>query len=183
MQLYLCLFFCLCSSTTFDGAAAAQASNNSVSASAFEGKILNLTKGNGKDTEEAVKHSTSQKEDEANGNKSIFRQNEISNQAIVEGLPEDSTIRPGVAPGLKFGGTGSCPDLPWVSTTGPNGKTISGVTYKYSKSQIRIVCACHGTHMSPEEFIQHASAEVLDAENNTGVASFPSSNAAASAQS
>ena len=66
----------------------------------------------------------------------------------TEGVPpEYPAIRPGIAAELKFGGSGSSPNLPWVSTTGPgpNGKTISGVTYRYGVTQIRIVCACHGS--------------------------------------
>ncbi|MCL7027126.1 hypothetical protein MKW94_003740 [Papaver nudicaule] len=99
---------------------------------------------------------------------------------------ECSTIKSGIAPGLKFGGCGSYPDLPWVSTTGPSpdGKTISGVTYKYDKNQMRIVCACHGTHMSPEEFVLHASnSDKPNPDNNAGLASFPNNSPAASAKS
>lgn len=74
---------------------------------------------------------------------------------------EYPAIRPGMAAEVKFGGSGSLPNLPWVSTSGPgpNGRTISGVTYRFSSNQIKIVCACHGLHMSPEDFIQHASEE------------------------
>jgi hypothetical protein len=95
-----------------------------------------------------------------------------------------SAIRPGIAPNVKFGGSGSYPDLPWVSTTGsgPNGRTISGVTYNFGKNEVKIVCACHGTHMTPEEFIRHASADVTDQENNTTMPAFPAGNQAASAQ-
>lgn len=103
---------------------------------------------------------------------------------MVEGFPrEGSAIKPGIAADLKFGGSGSYPDLPWVSTIGPgpNGKTISGVTYKYSANQVKIVCACHGSHMTHEEFVQHASGDA--AETNAGLAGFPSSSAAASASS
>lgn len=100
---------------------------------------------------------------------------------------ESSAIKPGIAASLIFGGSGSCPDLPWVSATGPgpNGKTISGVTYKYSSNQVKIVCACHGTHMTPEEFVQHAGGGGEAAENNNtnnnnaGSGSFPGSGAAA----
>ncbi|KAJ9551126.1 hypothetical protein OSB04_015171 [Centaurea solstitialis] len=108
--------------------------------------------------------------------------------ARVEGLPSEyPAIRPGIAAELKFGGSGSSPNLPWVSTTGPgpNGKTISGVTYRYSGTQIRIVCACHGSHMSPEEFVQHATEEQTpnpNGGNGSGLPSFPNSNPAASAQ-
>ncbi|KAF3339693.1 ninja-family protein mc410 [Carex littledalei] len=78
-------------------------------------------------------------------------------------------IRRGIGSEIQFGGSGSRPDLPWVSTTGsgPNGKTISGVTYRYgpAKEQLRIVCACHGTHLSPEEFVHHASSDAANSEN------------------
>lgn len=110
----------------------------------------------------------------------------VIGQSKPEGLlPEHPAIRPGIAAELKFGGSGSSPNLPWVSTTGPgpNGKTISGVTYRYSGTQIRIVCACHGSHMSPEEFVQHASEEQPSLNGGTaGLPSFSNSNPAASAQ-
>ncbi|GER48326.1 Ninja-family protein mc410 [Striga asiatica] len=104
--------------------------------------------------------------------------------AAAELIPgEFPAIRPGIAGEVKFGGCGSYPNLPWVSTTGqgPNGRTISGVTYRFSPTQIRIVCACHGSHMSPEEFVRHASAEESQAPD--ALTSLPSSNPAASAQS
>ncbi|KAI3754238.1 hypothetical protein L1987_54017 [Smallanthus sonchifolius] len=106
-------------------------------------------------------------------------------QSKPEGYPEYPAIRPGIAAELKFGGSGSSPNLPWVSTTGPgqNGKTISGVTYKYSGTQIRIVCACHGSHMSPEEFVQHAAEEQPNLNGGpVGLPSFSNNNPAASAQ-
>ena len=101
-------------------------------------------------------------------------------------------IKPGMAADLKFGGSGSLPNLPWVSTTGPgpNGRTISGVTYRFRTNQIKIVCACHGLHMPPEDFIQHASDEPPPATDGTAaaassvLASFPgTSNTTASAKS
>ncbi|CAH9066408.1 unnamed protein product [Cuscuta europaea] len=111
-----------------------------------------------------------------------------------DGLPpthrlDFSLIKPGLAADVKFGGCGSYPNLPWVSTTGsgPNGKTISGVTYRYSPTQIKIVCACHGTHMSPEEFVRHATEEQTTTQDvvvgGGVVTSFPNSNYAASTQS
>uniref|UniRef100_A0A0E0A2N4 Ninja-family protein n=1 Tax=Oryza glumipatula TaxID=40148 RepID=A0A0E0A2N4_9ORYZ len=95
-----------------------------------------------------------------------------------------SAIRPGIAPNVKFGGSGSYPDLPWVSTTGtgPNGRTISGVTYKFGRNEVKIVCACHGTHMTPEEFMRHASADAPGQENSATLPAFPVGNQAASAQ-
>ncbi|KAH9605049.1 hypothetical protein KSS87_001269 [Heliosperma pusillum] len=91
---------------------------------------------------------------------------------------EYPAIKPGIASEVKFGGSGSFPNLPWVSTTGPgpNGKTISGVTYKYNATQIKIVCACHGIHLSPEEFVQHACEDQSRVVPSTGLASLRSSN-------
>ncbi|XP_020528662.1 ninja-family protein Os05g0558800 isoform X2 [Amborella trichopoda] len=93
---------------------------------------------------------------------------------------EGSGIRPGIAPSVKFGGSGSFPDLPWVSATGSNGKTISGVTYKYDRNQIKIVCACHSYHMSPDEFLHHANTEGLNSDGTLGLAAISNDNQAAS---
>ncbi|XP_024357400.1 uncharacterized protein [Physcomitrium patens] len=65
---------------------------------------------------------------------------------------EALSLQAGIAAGQQFGGTGSTPDLPWVTCNG----TISGVLYRVEKGQVRIVCACHGRHMTPAEFVQHA---------------------------
>lgn len=157
--------------------------HNSPEASHYDARALELTKGDGKQhpTEEG---SSCQTEDDVKGNNVIFRSKDGTDQAITEVFSyESSAIRPGIAADMKFGGSGSHPNLPWVSTTGSNGKTISGVTYRYSRDQIRIVCACHGSHMSPEEFVQHASEEHANPETGTGLAPFPSSNPATSAQS
>ncbi|WOG81142.1 hypothetical protein DCAR_0100287 [Daucus carota subsp. sativus] len=50
------------------------------------------------------------------------------------------------------------PQMPCVSTTGngPNGKTITGFLYRYTKTEVCIVCVCHGTSFSPAEFVKHA---------------------------
>ncbi|XP_019448897.1 PREDICTED: ninja-family protein AFP3-like isoform X2 [Lupinus angustifolius] len=50
----------------------------------------------------------------------------------------------------------SLPQMPYVSTTGQNGKTVNGFLYKYSKSEVSIVCVCHGSTFSPAEFVHHA---------------------------
>ncbi|KAL3623826.1 hypothetical protein CASFOL_032642 [Castilleja foliolosa] len=124
------------------------------------------------------------------GNAATHQTKDVSDHPkAAESIPNEfPAIRSGIAADLKFGGCGSYPNLPWVSTTGqgPNGRTISGVTYKYNPTQIRIVCACHGTHMSPEEFVCHASAEDNSTTNDGAaliLSSLPSSNPAASAQS
>ncbi|MQL82263.1 hypothetical protein Taro_014738 [Colocasia esculenta] len=161
-----------------------QGPNNPPQTVVYDGKVGEVGKGSGKQVEETGTSSPSPAEDEVKANKSTFRPKEMFKPAAVEGFPhEGSAIKPGIAPGLKFGGSGSYPDLPWVSTTGPgpNGKTISGVTYKYSPNQVKIVCACHGFHMTPEEFIQHASGEATEA-NAALAAALPSSRRAILAQ-
>ncbi|XP_061339117.1 ninja-family protein 2-like [Gastrolobium bilobum] len=52
----------------------------------------------------------------------------------------------------------SLPRMPYVSTTGngPNGKTVNGFLYRCTKSEVSIVCVCHGSTFSPTEFVQHA---------------------------
>ncbi|THU70687.1 hypothetical protein C4D60_Mb08t27600 [Musa balbisiana] len=143
----------------------------------YENKLAGLAKGNCKHIVETGASSSS-KAEEGKGISSILRQKETTNPLVVEGFRHDgSAIKPGVASNLQFGGCGSFPDLPWVSATGPGpkGKTISGVTYKYSKNQIKVVCACHGSHMSPEEFLRHASADAMNPENSMSLASFTSS--------
>lgn len=54
--------------------------------------------------------------------------------------------------------TPSLPHMPCVSTTGngPSGKTINGFLYRYTKTEVSIVCVCHGTSFSPAEFVLHA---------------------------
>ncbi|KAJ9167858.1 hypothetical protein P3X46_019448 [Hevea brasiliensis] len=160
-------------------------SRNSSEATLYEGRTLERVKGDGKQhiTEEGF---TSQTEDDVKGSSMNLGAKDAPGPSTAEGFSYDfSAIKPGIASDIKFGGCGSYPNLPWVSTTGsgPHGRTISGVTYRYSANQIRIVCACHGSHMLPEEFVRHASEENVNPDNGTGVASFPSANPAASAQS
>lgn len=138
----------------------------------YEGKSLDAVKANNNKYLGEV-GTSSKIQDEGKENFAIFRPKETASQPVVEGSSQrGSTIKPGIASEIKFGGCGSCPDLPWVSTTGPgpNGKTISGVTYKFSQNQVKVVCACHGTHMSPEEFVLHASADAARAENDGNTA-------------
>ncbi|XP_022754997.1 ninja-family protein mc410 [Durio zibethinus] len=173
-----------------DGLKISQASmhtieHNSLEAAQHDGRTFGLVKGEGKQhaTEEG---SSTQAEEDVKASSMNLRTNAASDRPTAEGLSLDfSAIKPGIAADLKFGGSGSYPNLPWVSTTGtgPHGRTISGVTYRFSANQIKIVCACHGTHMSPEEFIRHASEECPNPDNSNGLATFPSTNPSASAQS
>ncbi|KZV15514.1 ninja-family protein mc410-like [Dorcoceras hygrometricum] len=165
-------------------AAATMNAHKSFESTQYDGRAIELGKSNGKqhDREDG---SLSHAEGDLTGNNMAHLVKDASNQPKSESFPSDyPAIRPGIAADLKFGGCGTYPNLPWVSTTDPrpNGRTISGVTYRYSPTQIRIVCACHGSHMSPEEFIGHATEENSTQESGAGLASLPNSNPAASAQ-
>lgn len=50
-------------------------------------------------------------------------------------------------------------EMPCVSTRGegPNGRRIEGFLYQYRKGEeVRIVCVCHGSFLTPAEFVKHA---------------------------
>ncbi|GMH13693.1 hypothetical protein Nepgr_015534 [Nepenthes gracilis] len=123
--------------------------------------------------------SSLRKEDDMRGSGVQLRGKAASEVPMANSFPSEySAIRPGIAADIKFGGSGSLPSLPWVSTTGPgpNGRAISGATYKYNANQIKIVCACHGSHMSPEEFIRHAAEEQFAPDGAAGFPLVPTSN-------
>ncbi|CAL0312502.1 unnamed protein product [Lupinus luteus] len=154
--------------------------NKTSEAMAYEGRSLERPKVGAKQrlTEEG---SFTQPED-VKGSSTNLRAKDVSDQPTGEESTIDfSVIKPGLAADLKFGGGGSCPNLPWVSTTGSNGKTISGVTYRYSTNQIRIVCACHGSHMTPEEFIRHANDDQPNPEGGAVLGAVANGNPAGSA--
>ncbi|XP_061992128.1 ninja-family protein AFP1 [Rosa rugosa] len=55
--------------------------------------------------------------------------------------------------------TNAMEDMPCVFTKGdgPNGRKIEGILYRYGKGEeVRIMCVCHGTFLSPAEFVKHA---------------------------
>lgn len=56
-------------------------------------------------------------------------------------------------------GISAMEDMPCVFTKGdgPNGRVVEGILYKYGKGEeVRIMCVCHGSFLSPGEFIKHA---------------------------
>ncbi|KAA8529328.1 hypothetical protein F0562_033873 [Nyssa sinensis] len=56
-------------------------------------------------------------------------------------------------------GVNAMEDMPCVFTKGegPNGRRIEGILYKYGKGEeVRIMCICHGSFLSPAEFVKHA---------------------------
>ncbi|CAK7326211.1 unnamed protein product [Dovyalis caffra] len=62
-------------------------------------------------------------------------------------------------------GTNAMEDMPCVFTKGdgPNGKRVDGILYKYGKGEeVRIMCVCHGSFLSPAEFVKHAGGSDVD---------------------
>ncbi|KAJ6843344.1 ninja-family protein AFP3-like [Iris pallida] len=56
-------------------------------------------------------------------------------------------------------------EMPCVSTRGegPDGRRIEGFLYKYRKGgEVRIVCVCHGSFLTPAEFVKHAGGGDVD---------------------
>ncbi|XP_076885314.1 ninja-family protein AFP3-like [Bidens hawaiensis] len=50
-------------------------------------------------------------------------------------------------------------DMPCVFTQGdgPGGRRIEGILYKYGKGEeVKIMCVCHGSFLTPAEFVRHA---------------------------
>ncbi|KAJ8563042.1 hypothetical protein K7X08_031494 [Anisodus acutangulus] len=61
-------------------------------------------------------------------------------------------------------GANALGDMPCVFTKGdgPSGRRIDGILYKYGKGEeIRIMCVCHGSFLSPAEFVKHAGGGVV----------------------
>ncbi|XP_050204901.1 uncharacterized protein LOC126654941 [Mercurialis annua] len=85
----------------------------------------------------------------------IESENQTTSTPLMEskgdmGKPPEPQPQNHAAPPLPF--------MPCVSTTGngPNGKTVNGFLYRYTKSEVSIICVCHGSSFSPAEFVQHA---------------------------
>ncbi|XP_010448534.1 PREDICTED: ninja-family protein AFP4-like [Camelina sativa] len=61
-------------------------------------------------------------------------------------------------------------DMPCVSTrdVGADGKRVEGFLYWYggNKEEVKIVCVCHGSFLSPAEFVRHGGCTVSD--DNSG---------------
>ncbi|CAH8259000.1 unnamed protein product [Arabidopsis lyrata] len=57
-------------------------------------------------------------------------------------------------------------DMPCVSTrdVGADGKRVEGFLYWYGgkKEEVKIVCVCHGSFLSPAEFVRHGGGTISD---------------------
>jgi len=112
---------------------------------------------------------------------------QITIKSTHDTLAQDnsSNLKSGTTSSQLVGDNASIPNFHWVTTTGvgPNGITISGILSSYSSSQVKIVCICHGTQMSPAEFVQHAgSIDVSNPERSIVVNPIPVKIAATSAR-
>ncbi|CAI0463134.1 unnamed protein product [Linum tenue] len=67
--------------------------------------------------------------------------------------------------GREAGTTSAMEDMPCVFTIGdgPNGRRVEGILYKYGRGEeVRIMCVCHGSFLSPAEFVKHAGGINVD---------------------
>lgn len=107
-----------------------------------------------------------------------------SQQVSASNATTDKTSDPKISEDKRPLTQSSLPKMPCVSTTGPspNGKTISGFLYSYSRDEVSIVCVCHGTFLSPAEFVQHSGrTDLSHPERHIVVNPSPSANQDASA--
>ncbi|GAV64393.1 DUF1675 domain-containing protein [Cephalotus follicularis] len=73
--------------------------------------------------------------------------------------PEDPSKKAKVSNGImQWNGMDLIKQMPCVTTTGdgPDGCRVEGFLYRYMKGQVSIVCVCHGSFLSPAEFVKHA---------------------------
>ncbi|KAL5746741.1 hypothetical protein ACOSP7_023712 [Xanthoceras sorbifolium] len=85
--------------------------------------------------------------------------NSNANIVKAETNPENPFKRPRIShDNFEENGMEVMTQMPSVSTTGdgPNGRKVKGFLYKYMKGQVSIVCVCHGSFLSPAEFVKHA---------------------------
>ncbi|CAA7039316.1 unnamed protein product [Microthlaspi erraticum] len=94
------------------------------------------------------------------GNKG--NENENENERGVR-REEDSVDRKGK--GTATAAATGLFDMPCVFTKGdgPNGRRVDGILYKYGKGEeVRIMCICHGSFLTPAEFVKHGGGGDVD---------------------
>ncbi|CAN8312166.1 unnamed protein product [Cochlearia groenlandica] len=85
----------------------------------------------------------------------------IANKGMVR--EDDSVDRKGK--GAATNTTSGLFDMPCVFTKGdgPNGRRVDGILYKYGKGEeVRIMCICHGSFLTPAEFVKHGGGGDVD---------------------
>ncbi|XP_010495560.1 PREDICTED: ninja-family protein AFP2 [Camelina sativa] len=95
---------------------------------------------------------------------SVARGNKVSENENEKGVrSEDSVDRKGK--GMMATSTTGLFDMPCVFTKGdgPNGRRVDGILYKYGKGEeVRIMCICHGSFLTPAEFVKHGGGGDVD---------------------
>ncbi|CAF2082956.1 unnamed protein product [Brassica napus] len=94
-----------------------------------------------------------------------------SNNSEIHGTEKHKGNEKGEDDG-KGKGKGTVPtstglfDMPCVFTKGdgPNGRRVDGILYKYGKvgEEVRIMCICHGSFLTPAEFVKHGGGGDVD---------------------
>ncbi|THU72613.1 hypothetical protein C4D60_Mb04t14050 [Musa balbisiana] len=90
-----------------------------------------------------------------------FGMTETKNSSMIHSVGNETSTKQvaGRANGIKEMERKMMEKMPFVSTRGdgPNGRRIEGFLYKYRKGEeVRIVCVCHGSFLTPAEFVKHA---------------------------
>lgn len=83
----------------------------------------------------------------------------VGKPAVSAGEEEESSKKTSADGGAREMERNMMEEMPCVSTTGdgPNGRRIEGFLYRYRKGEeVRIVCVCHGSFLTPAEFVRHA---------------------------
>ncbi|WCJ25581.1 Ninja-family protein AFP3 [Euphorbia peplus] len=78
---------------------------------------------------------------------------------IASPMENSKSVKPPVNNGAKETAKNMLEDMPCVSTKGDglNGRRIEGFLYRYKKGEeVKIVCVCHGSFLTPAEFVKHA---------------------------
>lgn len=113
----------------------------------------------------------------ASSNMQTSPKQEIASMVPPKTMVEEMPMRPSdtkldnpvkklkpVNPCLKGDAMDILRQMPSVTTTGdgPSGKKIEGLLYKYRRGQVCIVCVCHGSFLSPAEFVMHAGGKEVE---------------------
>lgn len=112
--------------------------------------------GTNKDTDS--KSTSQQSVSQQISNSNLYRSNSVASKPVPEKFTITSSQivdrNPSKDETLKM----MLSDMPCVSTKGDgiNGKKIEGFLYRYRKGEeVRIVCVCHGSFLTPAEFVKH----------------------------
>lgn len=98
---------------------------------------------------------SSQELDNQNGSSSS--KSKVVDPTVRPSKPKPETPNPSNNKGKEI--RSNTVDMPCVFTQGdgPAGRRIEGILYKYGKGEeVKIMCVCHGSFLTPAEFVRHA---------------------------